>query len=252
MSHLVIGLISFGAIFGGALLGLFAARFLPGHHLSKETQSAITVSVAVLGTLAALVLGLMITAANSSFSARSDEVRELSLQLIRMDRNLHRYGPEADTARTKLHDWATAKTHQLFPVKGEVNPTSDQTIVMLEAVQDALLDLKPENEHQTYLRTLCLRLSSTMIEARWALETRAAHSIPVPFLVLLIFWLSIVFASFGLFAPTNAVTIAALLLCSLAVAGGIYMIEELDKPLSGFVHLPSDSMERALLEIGAK
>jgi hypothetical protein len=123
---------------------------------------------------------------------------------------------------------------------------------MLEAVQSALLDLKPEGEHQTYLRTLCLRLSSTMIEARWALETRAAHSIPVPFLVLLIFWLSIVFASFGLFAPTNAATIAALLLCSVAVAGGIYMIEELDKPLSGFVRLPSDSMKRALLEIGAK
>lgn len=252
MTHLVIGLISFAAIFGGALIGLFAAHRLPGHHLSKETQSAITVSVAVLGTLSALVLGLMITAANSSFSARSDEVRELSLQLIRMDRNLRRYGPEAENARTKLHEWAVAKTHQLFPVKGQSNPSSEQTIVMLEAVQDALLDLKPQGEHQTYLRTLCLRLSSTMIEARWALETRAAHSIPVPFLVLLIFWLSIVFASFGLFAPANTITLLALGLCSVAVAGGIFMIEELDKPLSGFVQLPPDSMQRALAEIGAK
>ena len=91
MIHLVTGLISFAAIFAGALIGLFARRRLPGHHLSSETQSAITVSVAVLGTLSALVLGLMITAANSSFSARSDEVRELSLQAIRMDRNLRRY-----------------------------------------------------------------------------------------------------------------------------------------------------------------
>ena len=252
MTHTIIGLISFVAIFGGALIGLFAAHRLPGHHLSKETQSAITVSVAVLGTLSALVLGLMITAANSSFSARSDEVRELSLQLIRMDRNLRRYGPEAQAARTKLHDWAAAKTHQLFTVKGQSVPSSEQTIVMLEAVQDALLDLNAQGEHQTYLRTLCLRLSSTMIEARWSLETRTAHSIPVPFLVLLIFWLSIVFASFGLFAPTNSVTIAALLLCSIAVAGGIYMIEDLDKPKAGFVQLPSDSMERALVEIGAK
>jgi hypothetical protein len=32
----------------------------------------------------------VITAANSSFSARSDEVRELSLQVIRIDRNLRR------------------------------------------------------------------------------------------------------------------------------------------------------------------
>src|SRR3989440_8332512 len=109
MFNFVIGLISFGAIFGGGLFGLFVRRRLPGHHLSPETQSAVTVSVTVIGTLSALVLGLMITAANRSFSARSDEVRELSVQLIRIDRNLHRYGPEADDARLALHAWAKAK-----------------------------------------------------------------------------------------------------------------------------------------------
>jgi hypothetical protein len=252
VTHIFIGLVSFAAIFGGALIGLFAAHRLPGHHLSKETQSAITVSVAVLGTLSALVLGLMITAANGSFSARSEEVRELSLQLIRMDRNLRRYGPETTDARTKLREWAIAKTQQLFPEKGRTNPTSEQTIEMLESVQDALLALHPGHERQTFLQTVCLRLSSTMIQARWSLETRASHSIPVPFLVLLIFWLAIVFASFGLFAPANALTIVALFLCSLAVAGGIFMIEELDRPLSGFVHLPPDSMKRALFEIGVR
>src|SRR5262252_3418561 len=114
MRHLVIGVISFAAIFGGALVGRFAARRLPGHHLSSETQSVVTVSVAVIGTLSALVLGLMISAANSSFSVRSDNVREVSLQLIRIDRNLRRYGPEADDARLALHAWAKAKTQQLF------------------------------------------------------------------------------------------------------------------------------------------
>src|ERR1700754_4929775 len=109
MINIIIGLVSFAAIFGGVVAGVLVARRLPGHHLSAETQSAVTVSVAVIGTLSALVLGLMITAANHSFSARSDEVRELSLQLIRMDRNLRRYGPEADDVRTKLHAWAFAK-----------------------------------------------------------------------------------------------------------------------------------------------
>src|SRR3954469_22560050 len=134
MIHVVIGLISFAAIFSGALIGLFVRRRLPGHHLSPETQSVVTVSVAVIGTLSALVLGLMISAANSSFSARSDEVRELSLQLIRMDRNLQRYGPEANDARAKLRVWATAKVQQLFPGKGQPRPSSATTINMLEAV----------------------------------------------------------------------------------------------------------------------
>ena len=75
------------------------------------------------------------------------------------------------------------------------------------------------------------------------------HSIPVPFLVLLIFWLSLVFASFGLFAPPNPTVIVVLFLCALAVSGGIYLIEELDKPLSGFIRVPSDSMRNALIEL---
>jgi len=230
MLHIVIGLISFAAIFGGVLLGLFVRRCLPGHHLSAETQSVITVSVAVIGTLAALVLGLMISAANTSFSKRSDEVRELSLQVIRVERNLRRYGPEADEARGRMRAWAAIKLEQLSPQEGKAPPTPQQGIEILESVQDALLALTPKDERQTYLRTLCLTLSSTLIYERWSLEQHSGHSIPIPFLVLLIFWLAIVFASFGLFAPANPTTIFALFMCSVAVAGGIYLIEELDNP----------------------
>src|SRR3954470_3370948 len=150
MLHIFIGLISFLAIFGGAVIGLLFARRLPEHHLGGQTQSAITVSVAVIGTLSALVLGLMITAANSSFSARSEEVRELSLQVIRLDRNLRRYGPEAESVRAVIRQWATAKTHQLFPEKGEHPPSSDETIALLESVQDGVLALTPVSEKQTY------------------------------------------------------------------------------------------------------
>src|SRR5215510_16506498 len=128
MSHAFIGLISFAAIFGGVIAGMLVARRLPGHHLSIETQSAVTVSVAVVGTLSALVLGLMITAANRSFSARSEQVRELSVQLIRIDRNLRRYGPEGNAARLALHAWAKAKTQQLFPEKGQSRPSIQATI----------------------------------------------------------------------------------------------------------------------------
>ncbi len=88
-----------------------------------------------------------------------------------------------------------------------------------------------------------------MIQARWSLEQRTGHSIPIPFLVLLIFWLAVVFASFGLFAPANPTAIVALFLCSIAVSGGIVLIEELDNPGSGVIRLPSDSMRKGLVEI---
>jgi ABC-type amino acid transport system permease subunit len=249
MGHLIIGLISFAAIFGGVLIGRFAARRLPGNHLASDTQSAVTVSVAVIGTLSALVLGLMISAANSSFSARTDQLRELSLQMVRVDRNLRRYGPEGAQARADLRLWANAKVQQLFPDTDKPPVSSEAAIVLLEHVQDAVLDLTPHDERQTYLRTLCLTLSSTMIQARWSLEQRTGHSTPIPFLVLLIFWLAVVFASFGLFAPANPTAMVALLLCSVAVSGGIVLIEELDNPLTGLISLPSDSMRKGLVEI---
>ena len=123
------------------------------------------------------------------------------------------------------------------------------TIIMLESVQDEILDLEPKNPRQEYLRTLCLTLTSTIIQAGWSLETLAGHSIPVPFLILLVFWLSIVFASFGLFAPPNPTTIVMLLLCSIAVSGGIYFIEELDNPSSGLIQISPDAMRRSANEI---
>jgi len=249
MTNITIGFISFVAIFGGVLVGRFAARRLPNRHLNTETQTAVTVSVAVIGTLSALVLGLMISAANTSFSGRSDEIRQLSLQLIRMDRNLRRYGPEAAETRASLRIWGFAKIQQLFPDKTKPPVSSDTTVALLESVQDQLLDLSPETERQKYLRTLCLTLSSQIIQARWSLEIRSGYSIPIPFLVLLIFWLAIVFGSFGLFAPANPTAMVALLLCSIAVAGGIVLIENLDNSGSGFIKLSSDSMRKALVEI---
>jgi len=249
MSPTIIGLISLVVIFGGVIAGMLVARRLPGHHLSTETQSAVTVSVAVIGTLSALVLGLMISAANRSFSARADDVTELSVQLIRIDRNLHRYGPEADDARLALHAWAKAKTQQLFPEKGQERPSMQGTVIMLESVQDEILDLEPKNPQQNYLRTLSLTLTTSIIQAGWSLETLTGQSIPVPFLILLVFWLSIVFASFGLFAPPNPATIVMLLLCSIAVSGGIYFIEELDNPASGLIQISPEAMRKAVNEI---
>jgi len=248
MSNYIIGSISFVVIFGGVLIGMFCARRLPERHLSSETQSVVTVSVAVIGTLSALVLGLMISVAYSSYSKASDEVRDLSLQVIRIERNLRRYGPEATEARATLHIWAIAKLQELFPEKGKPSISSETTIKLLEVIQMDLLALTPKDNEQEYLRTLCVTLSSNMIQERWALK-QTGHSIPIPFLVVLIFWLAIVFASFGLFAPANPTAMVALLLCSLAVAGGIALIQDLSDHSSGLIQLPLEPMRNALNEI---
>lgn len=249
MNHFAIGFIAFVTIFGGALIGIFAARALPEHHLSNEARNAISVSAAIVGTLSALVIGLMITTANSSFSARSSEVTRIAVDIVRINRLMQRYGPEAEDPRVKLRNYANAKMQELFPVEGEPSQSTDATVRMMEATQESILLLVPTDPRQRWLRSQALTLSDEVLQARWQLAEQRANNIPMPFLILLIFWLSLVLASFGLFAPRNATTIAALCLCSVAVAGGILMILELDSPFSGLVHVSGEPMRQALAEI---
>jgi hypothetical protein len=197
----VIGLIAFVAIFGGALLGIFAARALPGHHLTAETRTAVSVSAAIVGTLSALVLGLMISTASSSFSERSREVTAISVDLIRINRMMQRYGANADDVRAKLRVYASAKMQELFPATGKPSRTSGVTTRMMETTQEAILSLAPTDERQRWLRSQALTLSDGLLQARWQLAEQAGRSIPLPFVIMLILWLAIVFGTFGLFTP---------------------------------------------------
>src|SRR5262245_65272332 len=99
---LLIGLIVFAVILAGASAGWLMRKRLPANHLTDETKSLVSVSMAVVATLSALVLGLLISNANSSFTALGGEVTTLSAQLIRLDQVLRRYGPETKPSRELL------------------------------------------------------------------------------------------------------------------------------------------------------
>src|SRR5438309_11480785 len=115
LSPLIIGLIIFAVLAGGAFVGWETRQRLPAHHLNDETKSLVTSSMAVVGTISALVLGLLISNANTSFITRSGEVKALSADISRLDQMLRLYGPEAYHAREKLYQYAERKTADLFP-----------------------------------------------------------------------------------------------------------------------------------------
>ena len=99
---LIIGLIVFAVILAGAFAGWVLRHRLPEHQLCDETKSTVTVSMAVVATFSALVLGLLISNASTSFSALGGEVTTLSAQILRLDKLLGRYGPETGLARETL------------------------------------------------------------------------------------------------------------------------------------------------------
>jgi hypothetical protein len=72
----------------------------------------------------------------------------------------------------------------------------------------------------------------------------------MPFLVVLVFWLTVLFVSFGLFAPPNATVIATLFVCALSVSAAIFLILELDQPFEGLIRFSSAPLRNALAYLG--
>ena len=73
---------------------------------------------------------------------------------------------------------------------------------------------------------------------------------PFPFLVVVIFWLTVTFTSFGLFAPRNATVVAVLAVSAMSVAGAVFLILELDGPFSGVIKVSSGPLRYALENLG--
>ena len=96
------------------------------------------------------------------------------------------------------------------------------------AFYDSLLTLKPANDAQRSIHARIISISTDLAQARLALYTQAGHSIPTPFLAILVFWLAVIFASFSLFIRAEPVVIAALFVCALSATGALFLILEMD------------------------
>src|SRR6266446_40480 len=98
MSPMTTGGIVFACVFGGALLGMLLRRILPDDHLSSDSKDVVKLGMGLIGTMAALVLSLLISSAKGSYDTQSSEVIQLSANIILLDRVLAHYGPEAREA----------------------------------------------------------------------------------------------------------------------------------------------------------
>ena len=243
----IIGFIVFAVILAGAVAGWSVGPHPPSHHLTDETKSLVSVSMAVVATVSALVLGLLISNANASFIARSGEVTALSADLLRLDQMLRLYGPEADPAREALQRYAERKTADLFPESSDdIRVDNRSTYELLQRVEDLLLGLQPTDPRRQWYMGQAMTLAAKIGDTRWLLAQQSGQGTPKAFLGLVVFWLTLLFASFGLFAPHNVISALALALCVVAVSGAVEMILEFEQPFGGLLHISSLPMRQAI------
>jgi hypothetical protein len=100
VSAMAIAWIVFACVFGGALLGMFLRSALPEQHLSGDTKDVVKVAMALIAIMSALVLSLLVSSAKSAYDTRSNELVQMSADIVVLDRVLARYGPEAKDARS--------------------------------------------------------------------------------------------------------------------------------------------------------
>jgi len=248
VSAVTVSAVVFACVFGGALLGLLLRALLPEHHLGPESKDVVKLGMGVIATMSALVLSLLIASAKTSYDAQSNEIRQISANVILLDRVLAYYGPEAGDVRGALRTVVVLALDRMSPARpagADLAPTA-----RAESVYGRIHALTPQSEAQRSLRTEALSLSRDIARTRWLLFEQRAGTIPMPFLVVLTFWLAMIFASFGLYSPTNATVITTLLVCSLSIAGASFLILELDRPFDGRIRMSTAPLSSALAQIG--
>ncbi len=248
MSPLLTSVIAFACVFGGTFIGTFLRNRLPEHHLSGATKDVIRLGSGLIGTIAALVLGLLIGSANSTFETQGTQVQQLTAGIVLLDRTLAQYGPDTAPARNLLRRTVTAMADRIWRENGsesrKAEPFEASTAGL--SLYEEILKLSPQNDTQRSLQARAIDTAQDLGKTRLLLFAEAGTTIPMPFLVVLVSWLTIIFASFSLFADNNATTTAALAILALSASAAIFLILELSQPFTGIMTISSEPLRNAL------
>ena len=251
MSPFAIASIVFVSLSASALLGMFLRGHVPVDHLSTESKDVVKLAMGLIATMAALVLGLLTASAKGSFDTWNNEVKQSAAKIILLDRTLAHYGPETKDTREVIRHLVAFRIAQTWPEEPSHTGTLDSSATpAVEGIEQQIRALSPQNDTQRALQSKALQIMGDLLGTRWLLLAQAGNSTPGLFLVILTFWLSVLFASFGLFAPRNATVVAALLFCALSVAGSTFLILEMDQPLEGALKISSAPLRYALGHLG--
>lgn len=265
MTEFQSALVVFALLLGGTGLGVLLRPLLPEEHRKHETVQLVQLVIGMLVTFAALVLSLLTASAKSSFDTATNDMRAYAGDLIQLDQRLRDYGPDAAAARTLLRAYTASAIASTWPqekpppgnyyphdpgvANGELE--SRPLGALLESVGREIETLAPHDAYQQALVGPLSQLFDRVTDTRWRLIEEAHGTISRPFFTMLALWLILIFLSFGLVAPHNALAIVLIVLGAVSISSAVYVIADLDTPFTGQIVLSSDSMRDALAHMSA-
>lgn len=252
MTHLAISLLMTGCVFAGAVLAMLAARALPNSHLSADARDVIKLGMGLVATLVALVLGLMIATAKGAFDAQSASVRQLSANVLLLDRTLAEYGPETGPARDLLRQASELTLRRLWPEEpsAPISLAPGESHAQMQLFLREVNTLAPQDATQQFLKAQALRTTSDLAQTRFQIYVQGSGGLPLPFLLVVVFWLFVLFGGYGLIAARNPTVLVSLLVCVLSVSGAVFLIQELADPFDGLMRVSSLPVRQVIAILG--
>lgn len=233
-------------------VGMVIRRRLPEHHLSTESKEVIRLATAVVGTLSALALGLLIASAKSAYDSAETDLKATAANIVLLDRVMAQYGPETDNTRLLLRELIEKRLERGWRIE-----TSDREAAGtspefrdIETVQRNLRSLDPQEPGLRFLQARALEVAGRIAEGHWLQVETADEGLPWGFLIVLVYWLGLLFGTFGMQAPHNATVKIVVVVCALSVAGAIFAIADMDNPYAGFIRISDNPLNGALARLG--
>jgi hypothetical protein len=248
MSTITISLLVSACVFAGGLAGLFLNRLLPQDHLTTDTQDVVRLGIGMLSVLASLVLGLLIATAKTSYDSTEHAIRSYAAELALLNETLRDYGGEASVSRDVLRSYTERLLEDGWPKNGARQATLDDEKAdqLLERVRDTIRAMKPVDTAQRSLQNQAIDINLNLLRQRWLLIEQQGPNVQRTVVAILVSWVTVIFASFGLNAPRNSTVVSAFLLCSLAIGGAIFLILDMDHPLDGVMRISSLPIQNVL------
>ena len=249
MDSIITAVLAFICVFGGALLGMHLRSRLPESHLDQKSSDIVKLGMGLTGTMAALLLSLLLASAKASFDTLSNEFTDVSSKIILLDRTLAHYGPETQYVRERLRKSATMLLMGMQPSgqkpRGPQDGTRDR-----ELLYDGIQGLAPSTDDQRFAKAHALDIAFAVGQTRWLMVEQRTNSVARPLLIVLVCWLTIIFISFGLFAPRNATVICTLFVCASSISGAIFLLLELYTPFTGVIQISNEPLRNAIAYLG--
>lgn len=250
MSVNTISMIIFICIFCSSIFGLLVQRMLPDSHLSDQSKDALKSSRGVVVGVTALTLGLLISAAKTSFDLKNDSLRLQSAKTVTLIRMLNDYGPETYGVKLVIRKSIEEQIDRMEKVYNQgVNIDDVLKSTKINSLRQVLSTLSPKNKSQEFIKSSALNLANEIEELRWRIYEELSSHLQLPIFYILVFWLMCIFFSLGIVAPANYSIITGLALSSLSMTGAIYLMLELDRPYSGWITVSNEPLKVALKAI---